>query len=1317
MPRRSSSPGTRNSVHPQEPAHPFKKLWETALRDYLTGWSGTNTARRAVGYVNSAHILDATVDAADSVSARIVGSDFEPYETVVYIGKKGNLKTECSCPVGGECKHAVALALLLAWEAVRRDAELAGPYNRFFPTAWDVPSKAPEPDLLSNAHLLFASPDRKKTASSPGSPRSGARAKSAKAPPAPPRPWWISFLESKDEAERYRILARAAGHRLSGQTWYGQSIADNLMRHGNPVAILRKLDLFVEREAEHYRHIKIRPRDPEFQAFLESEEAHRIQAEFDRQISEERFMAWLNKPAEGEAQPGLSQNLSDLHVTWETRPSEQGIDLLAFQVHVLQHRRGFTARASQGLTQLASEVRSKKRAFPGVKSRFVLWVAERNEVFARRYSYNSYEGTEGKTRFAVTDVFAWISLWGNSDFVRWEDGSPVRLMPGRATLTIAPGPTGRPRWVLQVPPSEDEPPQELPLSEAQLVTEAADLETPRGPIPRIFLRRGGTLLPVDSGDMTVDVLAAARVLQEIPVERLQGSPAGNRLARRLAQSSPEGARNAYVAEVPVTPVAEFRFSDGSVSWSASARTAEGDRFLRYGHGVWEPAPDEPRTAAPAEETSEQAEPIPELSPEDASLSTAASAEAADAPPLPVVVLARVPRPSDVAALDDWLESLPQPGASVSTPPGHPEQRTWKLTPAALGHILERWIRRPKKVEYLGDRAFRELVEIQKVPRFTVSIEKSGIDWLQVSVETEEEMEALSLAEVLRVLSTHTGDLVMLRGGRAYRREELEQYRDQVEQLAALGLTPESGKQRLHALHLAGAPKGTLEKLDQSHEDLHRLASSAREVLAGFKGIPHAPVAPGTATFLRPYQRHGADFLAWACHSFGGAVLADDMGLGKTLQVLAALTALSSEKAEGTTPDPTLVVCPASVAHNWQREAHKFAPQMKVCVLESGKQRLKQLQKLARYDLVVINYALLRRDAEILAKQPWLAVVVDEAQAIKNPQADTTRVVKTLKARCRIALTGTPIENRIADLWSIVDFALPGYLSGVDAAGATSSEPAIAARFYQLLRARLRPVLLRRVKSEVAPELPERIETRMDCTMSAAQRRIYLAELKRARGMLDDMAPGQIKGAGRIQMLAALTRLRQICCDPALLGHSNVPSAKLEELMEEVLPPILEGGHKVLLFSQFVKMLQIIEKRLRKNAIPYHILTGESRNRPQILDSFEKSPEAGVFLISLKAGGTGLNLTSATHVVLYDPWWNPAVEAQAIDRTHRIGQDKTVVAVRMVTEQTIEERILELQEKKISLVRNVLNEDAFNRTLTRDDLEYLLSSGETDDHAD
>jgi len=486
------------------------------------------------------------------------------------------------------------------------------------------------------------------------------------------------------------------------------------------------------------------------------------------------------------------------------------------------------------------------------------------------------------------------------------------------------------------------------------------------------------------------------------------------------------------------------------------------------------------------------------------------------------------------------------------------------------------------------------------------------------------------------------------------------------------------------------------------------AKALRGKLANFKGIPKVPLPGSVVAEMRPYQKDGFDFLCHLGRIKLGGILADDMGLGKTLQTLAWLAWLRDQSRK---PKPALVICPASVLHNWRREAEKFTPSLKVLVLESGPARHNLRKQIPQHDLIVTNYALLRRDLEALMKFEFRAVVLDEAQFVKNPGAQITLSVKQLRAEHRLALTGTPLENRLLDLWSIVDFVQPNYLGTQSQFHETYEPTGPDAEFTQRLARRklsskLRPLLLRRLKKQVAKDLPDRIEERRDCELGDSQRKLYLAELRRSREQV--MQTIQEKGLARSKMhvLAALTRLRQICCHPALVG-SDSPSGKTETLFE-LMEPLLEEGQKVLVFSQFVQMLQLIEAECKERQMPTYVLTGETKNRMDIVGAFQADAKPSIFLLSLRAAGTGLNLTTASYVILYDPWWNPAVEAQAIDRSHRIGQTQTVNAYRLIAPGTVEEKIWELQQRKAQTIADVLGEEGFARSLTQTDLEYLFA---------
>jgi SNF2 family DNA or RNA helicase len=624
----------------------------------------------------------------------------------------------------------------------------------------------------------------------------------------------------------------------------------------------------------------------------------------------------------------------------------------------------------------------------------------------------------------------------------------------------------------------------------------------------------------------------------------------------------------------------------------------------------------------------------------------------------------------------------------------------------MQELGEAWEQRPPGVAYFGTDRVRRLLGAGRavVPRLRVG--NSGVDWLSISAEWDAEGRRLSEADLAR-LREATTRFVKLDSGWV-RKDVGDEQEALAAALADLGIDPEGGEQRLSVWQLAGAAPATLRTLEQVGGDADTLAvlRRLREQIADFTGIPEVPVPPGVVGELRPYQRLGLDFLVNAAGLGLGAVLADDMGLGKTVQALVWLLHLQEHDPAG---GPTLVVCPASVVHNWAREAERFTPGLRVLLLTSGKTRHALRDEIPHHDLVVTTYALLRRDIEAWRTVALRAAILDEAQFIKNPDAAVSRAALELNARHRLALTGTPLENRALDLWSIMAFVNPGYLGTRSEFSARYDRTDAPPHARALLAAKLRPVLLRRTKQAVAPELPPRIEERRDCELTAEQRQLYVNELQRSRALLTQVSekPGGV-GSNKITILAALTRLRQICCHPALAGgRAGLGSGKFDALFE-VLEPILAEGHKVLVFSQFVQCIKLIAAELRARGISYHQLTGQTTKREQVVAAFQEDPQPSVFLISLKAGGTGLNLTAASYVVLFDPWWNPAVEAQAIDRTHRIGQDRTVIAYRLLTRGTIEEKIWQLQQRKAALVQDVLGESGFARALTRDDLEFLLT---------
>jgi superfamily II DNA or RNA helicase len=461
------------------------------------------------------------------------------------------------------------------------------------------------------------------------------------------------------------------------------------------------------------------------------------------------------------------------------------------------------------------------------------------------------------------------------------------------------------------------------------------------------------------------------------------------------------------------------------------------------------------------------------------------------------------------------------------------------------------------------------------------------------------------------------------------------------------------------------------------------------LFASFEALPEPALPADLTAALRPYQGRGVAWLAFLRATRMGGILADDMGLGKTLQALCVAEA------------GALVVCPTSVLHNWAAEARRFRPGLKVCVYHGPDRVLDESA-----DLTITSYALLRLDAASLAARPWRAVFLDEAQAIKNPESQVARAAFGLTAELRVALSGTPVENRLDELWSLMRFANPGLLGGRSDFDARAR--AVAAgdkREIERLRARIRPFVLRRLKRDVAPELPPRTEAVLRVELDERERAVY--DAVRAASRADVLAMMEA-GGGVMKALEALLRLRQAASHAALVpGQSASGSSKIEVLLE-ALATAAADGHKALVFSQWTSFLDLVEPHLAKAGVAFCRLDGATRDRAGVTAAFQADDGPPVMLVSLKAGGSGLNLTAADHVFLCDLWWNPAVEDQAADRTHRIGQQRPVTIYRLVTADTVEERILALQAQKRDLVDAALGDAALGATLTRDDLLALLA---------
>ncbi len=607
------------------------------------------------------------------------------------------------------------------------------------------------------------------------------------------------------------------------------------------------------------------------------------------------------------------------------------------------------------------------------------------------------------------------------------------------------------------------------------------------------------------------------------------------------------------------------------------------------------------------------------------------------------------------------------------------------------------------------------------------VEGSGIDWLELHLGVMVDGQRVDLVPMLvRLIADTDGSaltdsddddepfLVPLPDGRLLSLP-LGSIRPTLLALAELfaggGIDIDSGKiafTRHDAADLAALEDAT-GIVWRGGEALRALGRQLRE--AG-DTIPPAVLPASFRGVLRPYQEQGVAWLQFLRGAGLGGILADDMGLGKTVQTLAHL---AIEQAEGRLNQPALIVCPTSLIPNWTLEAERFAPDLKLLALH-GPARKERFGEIAAHDLVLTTYPLLTRDHEVLTAQEWHAVILDEAQMIKNPTAATTRQALRLRAGQRLCLSGTPLQNHLGELWSLFDFLAPGFLGSSRNFRSRYRNPIEKqgdVERQKMLGRRVRPFLLRRTKEQVLGELPPKTEIPEWVEMGTGQRALYegirLAMHTRVKAAIAE------RGMARcgIIILDALLKLRQACCDPKLLKlkaahHATVGTAKLDRLMN-LLEVLLGEGRRVLIFSQFTSMLALIEAQLHAAKIDYVLLTGDTKDRLTPVRRFQAG-EVPVFLISLKAGGVGLNLTAADTVIHYDPWWNPAVEDQATDRAHRIGQDKKVFVHRLVTLATIEEKMEALKDRKRALVASVLDaENGGALKLTEADVEELFAS--------
>ena len=584
------------------------------------------------------------------------------------------------------------------------------------------------------------------------------------------------------------------------------------------------------------------------------------------------------------------------------------------------------------------------------------------------------------------------------------------------------------------------------------------------------------------------------------------------------------------------------------------------------------------------------------------------------------------------------------------------------------------------------------------PKIQVQV-SSQIDWFDLNLEIDIEGILLSIKELKKSLKAKSR-FVKLQDG-SYGRLS-DEWVSRFEKLFHYAGQKEDGFQakRIHVT--------LIDQLFAEAESFQADADYERMLkrLSRFDSIQKQTLPASLFKTLRPYQEAGVDWL-YFLQEFGfGGCLADDMGLGKTLQALAVLL---KDKQAGE-PGPSLIVCPTSVVFNWQKEIGKFTPELTVYV-HTGNNRSKDLDMLREFNVVLTSYGILLRDVEFLKKLHFHYIIMDESQKIKNPASQSAKAARILNGNHKLALTGTPVENNTKELWSQFAFLNPGFLGSLlhfKHNFTTPIEKHGEQQTADMLQSIVFPFILRRTKEHVAKELPPKMEQTYFCDMSPAQQKVYNHWRDFYRGMLLNKIDEQGFDKTRMNILEGLVKLRQIACHPGLVdAGSQAESGKMETL-KEFIDEITSEGHKILIFSQFVKMLKIIREFCDAEQFKYAYLDGRTRNREACVEEFQTDDSIKLFLISLKAGGTGLNLTAADYVIHVDPWWNPAVEAQATDRAHRIGQDKKVIVYKLISRDTVEEKMLELQERKRVLVKNLIGTDeGLMKNLTREDVEILF----------
>ncbi len=1222
---------------------------------------------------------------------------------------------DCSCPIGGYCKHAFAVAACVINDhgTTAPAGSRAGAQQRFASTphapAWVAAVASARGDGNEQASFTRAAErtqPRRSTRREPPSPLDGLRmAKS---------PW-------QRQVALMQLLARAP------VAWLGDDPAlQTLLQEPDPDLLCWRLAHAVARRTGGWL-------PPALETYRDRPDLEVRVVERTRDALLDEVTRWAGTRRDAATR--------SLRIVLGLERDAAGTIGVTIEARLTSTRLVDAPRTSMQLQQLRSELHRTPGLLPPSQAGLLEWLTDAggavpygpSVIAVRRISGTALTSFLGR---CASPSFAALVSWSEdlaSDLAAFggiAPGAPVRFLADAARLVpVCVSVDGAPALALHFvwPDGRD-----LDLHEALWI------RAPQyGPIqPSLVLAGGAFSLVVEEPPASLIDRFSEVGTMVLPAARRAGALA--LLAARFPHIAETVREHTRMHRVRRAVALDLRDDDwlqvrlfahtGAEDWSPPGADSDGVTIFEYApDGRWAR-----RVAATAAEADDPVD-ASELAivegddgserqltllgePADLSLGTIASVQHEPASGAGETDLwIEAPDAETVEPLLAWLHGTSaKPGsdgrAETDGLGWHDRHRGWwiRASRRQMEAFADAWEQRPSGVAYFGNARVRRLLADAPLATPHVRVHASGLDWLAVSADWEIEGSTLSDADLAKLRSATTRFVRLERGW--VRREAIERHAEIDAMLADLGVEPGQGEQRITLWQLAGARRESLEALARmgAGEETVRALAELRERVAQFIGLPEVPLPAGFIGTLRPYQQCGLDFLVYTSSLAIGALLADDMGLGKTVQALAWLEHL---RAAAPGDGPALVVCPASVVHNWAREAERFVPGLRVLLLTRGAARHTLRAAIPQHDLIVTTYSLLRRDVDEWRQSELRAVILDEAQNIKNPDAVVTRAALALRARHRLALTGTPLENRALDLWSIVSFVNPGYLGSRAQFTARFDRLDAPPHARMLLAAKLRPLLLRRMKQDVATDLPDRIEERRDCELTRGQRQLYLAELQRSRRTVAKLSTdaGALR-QNKIAILAALTRLRQICCHPALAGgKTSLGSGKFDTLAE-LLEPILAEGHKVLLFSQFVQCLKLLRADLEARGVPCHLLTGATVRREAVVTAFSEDPRACVFLISLKAGGTGLNLTSASYVVLFDPWWNPAVEAQAIDRTHRIGQHRTVIAYRLLSLGTIEEKIWELQQRKAALARDILGEDGFARSLTRDDLQYLLADG-------